>query len=154
MLQNTSSTRKSLMPLLQIFNHRGNNSDVLVSEEKMKLIKGMNEIIHYYLINNRKKPEKNVRFNLVFPDCIKISYNPGKLETTEGTRRMEFFYPVFHDNEIMLFWPSFPPETKILFEIRIQIPDHVDTETGDLYLSVSSDNIIGKSTQKIEIEFV
>lgn len=127
------------------------NNDVLITDEKIVLTKGMNGILHYYLKNNRKKPEKNVRFKLIFPNFLEISYNPGKLEVIEGTRRMEFFYPIKYSNGLLLFWPSFPPESEILFEVRIKVSDKTDHNEGELYLAISSDNIIGERIQNIAI---
>lgn len=135
-------------------NKKSSNIDVVQEDGSLKFEAGFNDILHYFLINNRKKPEKNVRFLLRFPDVFKITYDPGSLEGEGNVKRNEFFYCFQLKYDITIYWPSFGIR-KTIFEIKIEIPSDI-TNLNNLCLdiAVSSDNIVGYRRKKIPIEII
>jgi hypothetical protein len=127
------------------------NLSVVNEDGSIKISNNFNGIIHFLLINNRLKPEKNVRLILNFPRQLDIIFDPGSLEQPSIVQRNEIFdMRQTQKGTVRMFWPSLPVE-KFCFEIRLNLKDLEKSSNEYIECFVSSDSILGWRRKKFPI---
>jgi len=129
------------------------NYKVVQDDASMIFERGFNDILHYRIINRRSKPEKAVRIQIIFPKVCQLEFNKGFLEPIGPVRRNDLF-DVFQttDNRLTITWPNLPLDVdKLLFEVKVIIPQSVNSFNHFIKCKASSDNIVNMRTKYIPI---
>jgi len=131
--------------------NQSENVNVVNDDGSMQINTGFNGIIHFLLINNRLKPEKDVRLIIKFPSQLDIIFDPGSLEQTARVQRNEIFdMRQTPKGTVRMYWPSLPVE-KFRFEIRIKMENFKESQKEVIDCFVSSENIVGWRNKKVPV---
>lgn len=128
------------------------NYDVVNQDGSLELYKVFKGKLHYNILNNRYKNEKNVRIiiELIPWKCFLVNADFGKLESTSGTVRLDFFKIIQGTNFFDIYWSSLPYSKKI-FEMNIEVSQTTTITKALMIIKVTCDNIIGWRIKKIPI---
>jgi hypothetical protein len=132
--------------------NQSENINVVSDDGSIKIKNGFDGILHFLLINNRLKSEKNVRLILTFPKQLKLGFSSGSLEENTGIQKNEIFdMRQTPPGTVRMYWPSLPIE-KFIFEIRIKVENVTECNKDEfIECSVSTDNLVGWRNKKIPI---
>lgn len=142
-------------PLYKYSNQKSQSANYAVAtqEDRLNLYRDFNEIIHFKIINRRRKPEKDVRLIIKFPSNISISFNAGTLDGSSSIQRNEIFDMRQTERGLVrMYWPSLPLEA-FNFEIRLNVEAIPNNEENHIELLTSSENIIGWRKKHIKISY-
>ena len=92
------------------------NDKVVQSDGSLVLSKGFKGVLHYWLINNRKRTEKSVRITIDFPEGFVIDFDQGKTEASKGETQKHDLFHLFkpRENRMTIDWPRLSPEGEYL----------------------------------------
>lgn len=115
---------------------------------------GFDDILHFRVTNRRHRPERDVRLILQFPSQVKVTFNPGSLETGAIVQRNDLFdMRQTGPGEVRLYWPSFPPQ-HFTFELRLSTSESLSVCSDRLLCMLSSENLVGWRSKRIPIRLV
>jgi len=125
----------------------------IVQENGLSLFPGFNGILHFNVVKNRIINEKNIRVIFFVLPHLKIVSDSGTIGAISGTRKLELYEVIPQgDNKILFIIPVLA-YSKVILEIRIDVPKNLTLIKDTLSIGYTSDNTIGWKLKEIPITY-
>jgi len=128
------------------------NQQVVNNDGSLSLWDDFNFTLRLSIINNIKKPIKNLRYKFYTSGNFKMEVTPGDIYGTSRTLRNENYSmwpPSLSCNELNWYWDSFPA-MKMIFDIRFRIMG--TCHEVPLIIRYTTDKTIGWKSKSIPIK--
>ncbi len=126
------------------------NEKVVQPDGTIRLWSKFKEIVHFFIGNHTNRIIRDIRVDLLFPDCLKITFNPGDL--SDGVQRNEMFeMKQVSAGRIRVMMMALPSDEHWSFEVNISATETSSEIKDSIFVKIQGGEY---SKKEIIIPFI